>query len=391
MGDIGGSQKERQGKVKAQLTAGPSPLSGRFCFLFLFFFKFQFQTKPFITKRRFAKFLRHTSATSSAWKLSRALFPQSLTPYSKSKTSLRMASSSAKIAPTTVQFDLLRADKYFDSGGTRVAYLDINPSADPKGAVILVHGTGGSIASWSDANGRTPKNTFPNGLAHVLVDAHFRVVLIDLRAHGRSAKPYRTASYGIKLVEDVINLADHLGMKQFHLGGISVGSEISIKAATLHHDRVLSVAALESGWTPVGESGYPLIARILCCCMTCCPCVFPCICRANSNMWQDPVAIACMAQRQNTILSIPQEEMAQLPMPVLSVTGELDPEKRHHERMSGVVANWRMVVIPGKGHGVSGMEPLFRKTVLEFIVGVNDTTSGASASVRPPSEVDMTR
>jgi len=81
--------------------------------------------------------------------------------------------------------------------------------------VILVHGL------FSDAR----MNWIKFGHAEQLVAAGFRVIMPDLRAHGASAKPHDPACYppGI-LGRDLVELVAHLGLRDYDLGGFSLGS-----------------------------------------------------------------------------------------------------------------------------------------------------------------------
>jgi 3-oxoadipate enol-lactonase len=54
---------------------------------------------------------------------------------------------------------------------------------------------------------------------------HFRVINFDMRGHGASAAP--SGSYTLEqLADDVVGVADHLGIKTFHYLGLSIGGMI---------------------------------------------------------------------------------------------------------------------------------------------------------------------
>lgn len=100
---------------------------------------------------------------------------------------------------------------------------------------VLVHGIGpDSLASWYLS------------LAHPLADAGFRVIMYDLRGHGRTERPptgYRMDD----LVEDLAALLDRLGADTpVHLLGNSLGGSIAFGYAARHPDRVASLVAVES-------------------------------------------------------------------------------------------------------------------------------------------------
>ena len=65
----------------------------------------------------------------------------------------------------------------------------------------------------------------------------FRVVLYDLRGHGRSpvpGGPYDIAALG----DDVLGLMDRLGIARAHLCGLSLGGLVSMRVATAAPERV---------------------------------------------------------------------------------------------------------------------------------------------------------
>lgn len=116
-------------------------------------------------------------------------------------------------------------DRFFDSGGVRIRYVDHGAGAP----VVLVHGFTASIErSWIDT-----------GLLPDLA-RDYRVIAFDLRGHGKSDKPHDPKAYE-DLAADVIRLMDHLELQQAHLVGYSLGGIILAKLLTIHPQRFLSV------------------------------------------------------------------------------------------------------------------------------------------------------
>lgn len=96
--------------------------------------------------------------------------------------------------------------------------------------VVFVHGAGGSSSIWYKQ-----LRAFK---------AHFNVLLLDLRGHGKSAhrsekelNPYTFHD----VAEDVIHVLDHLKIKQAHFIGISLGSMLIRIIGEKHMDRVKSM------------------------------------------------------------------------------------------------------------------------------------------------------
>jgi len=88
-------------------------------------------------------------------------------------------------------------------------------------AVILLHGL------FSDAE----MNWIKFGHADRIAAEGFRVIMPDLRAHGRSAKPHGQELYpsGI-LARDLRELIAHLDLADFDLGGFSLGARTTVEA-----------------------------------------------------------------------------------------------------------------------------------------------------------------
>lgn len=95
------------------------------------------------------------------------------------------------------------------------------------------------------------------GIAEAMADRGHRVVLLDLLGHGRSDSPTHASEYRIdSYAEQVIALLDHLGVERAALGGLSLGANVSLVAATEHPDRI-SGLILEM---PVMEWAVPAAA-----------------------------------------------------------------------------------------------------------------------------------
>jgi len=85
---------------------------------------------------------------------------------------------------------------------------------------------------------------------------HFRVVRPDMRGHGASSASTGTALSLQRLVDDVIELADHLGCESFHLAGASAGGIIALQTALDHPERVATLGCYA---TPPGLAAHTRI------------------------------------------------------------------------------------------------------------------------------------
>ena len=93
-------------------------------------------------------------------------------------------------------------------------------------AVLLLHSLGTTLHIWEPQ-------------AAVLAK-RFRVVRMDMRGHGLTEAPAGPYSMEM-LVRDALALLDALGIRQAHVGGVSIGGRIALGMAALAPDRVLSL------------------------------------------------------------------------------------------------------------------------------------------------------
>jgi 3-oxoadipate enol-lactonase len=105
-------------------------------------------------------------------------------------------------------------------------YTDPWKAAD---TLILIHAAMGS------------SKRFYAWVPHLARDV--RVVRIDLRGHGESGNPAAGQLTQQRLVQDVVELADHVGATRFHVAGSSAGAIVAEKVAIDYPERVLSLAA----------------------------------------------------------------------------------------------------------------------------------------------------
>jgi pimeloyl-ACP methyl ester carboxylesterase len=120
--------------------------------------------------------------------------------------------------------------KFKASDGLEIAYV-LDDYTDPWRAVdtvILVHAAMGS------------STRFYAWVPHLAGD--FRVVRIDMRGHGATQAPGPDQLSPQRLVQDVAELADHIGAEHFHVGGSSAGAVVAEKVAIDYPQRGSSTA-----------------------------------------------------------------------------------------------------------------------------------------------------
>jgi pimeloyl-ACP methyl ester carboxylesterase len=130
-------------------------------------------------------------------------------------------------------------DQFFDSAGVRLRYVEQGQGP----AIVLMHGYTGTL----------DRHFIANGVFASLAKDH-RAIAFDLRGHGQSGKPHDPAQYGEAMAADVVRLLDHLKLQRAHVIGYSLGAFIAGRLATLHPERVTSVAYVASLPLREGES-----------------------------------------------------------------------------------------------------------------------------------------
>jgi pimeloyl-ACP methyl ester carboxylesterase len=116
-------------------------------------------------------------------------------------------------------------DKYFDSDGVRIRYVE-RGSGEP---IVLLHGLSGDVE----------RNWINTGVLPAL-SKNFRVIAVDFRGHGKSDKPHDPKAYGMEVRLDVVRLLDHLKIPRAHILGYSYGGQIVSKLLTTHPERFIT-------------------------------------------------------------------------------------------------------------------------------------------------------
>lgn len=115
--------------------------------------------------------------------------------------------------PFPVEFQKLKS-------GPRIAYIDQGQGSE---TIILIHGLGSYAPAW--------KNNIP------ALAKEMRVIALDLPGYGKSSKGPWAGSMDF-FATALIEFADSLGLKKFHLAGHSMGGQISMVTALKFPSRV---------------------------------------------------------------------------------------------------------------------------------------------------------
>ena len=131
------------------------------------------------------------------------------------------------VAPGAAAAQAPLIDRFFDSNGARIRYVEQGRGP----AIVLLHGYTGTADRHFIAN-----EVFAN------VAKDHRAIAIDLRGHGKSGKPSTASAYGREMALDVVRLLDHLQIERAHVVGYSLGAMIAGRLASLHPERLISIA-----------------------------------------------------------------------------------------------------------------------------------------------------
>ena len=107
-------------------------------------------------------------------------------------------------------------------------------------AIIFLHFSGVNLMMWQR-------------IIHYFQD-HYRLILVDLRGHGKSDKP-ETGYHIDEMARDVIGIMQHLKLERAHIVGSSLGAEVGLSIAANYPEKVLSLiceGALSSEYGPYG-------------------------------------------------------------------------------------------------------------------------------------------
>lgn len=111
-------------------------------------------------------------------------------------------------------------DRFTASDGVALAWHETGEGR----AVLLLHGL------FSDAD----TNWIRFGHAAEIARRGLRVIMPDLRGHGTSARPHDPAAYPPDiLATDALALIAHLGLKDYDLGGYSLGGRTAVRMVVL--------------------------------------------------------------------------------------------------------------------------------------------------------------
>ena len=243
----------------------------------------------------------------------------------------------------------------FQHDDVEIAYLD-EGEGDP---IMLVHG----FASTKNVNW-----VYPTWVSELRKNG-CRVIALDNRGHGDSAKLYDPAQYSIPIMaSDIVALMDHLDIDRADMMGYSLGGRMTAWLALNAPERLRSailggigIAMIEGGGP--GES----VAQAL---------EAPSLedvtdpsgrtFRAFADQTRsDRLALAACLRGSRGLMT--KEEAAAISVPVLIAVGTTDEVAGSAEALGEVIPGAEVLEIPGRDHMRAVGDKVYKSGVLDFL------------------------
>jgi pimeloyl-ACP methyl ester carboxylesterase len=226
----------------------------------------------------------------------------------------------------------------FDSDGVRLHYELHGPEAGPP--VVLVHGFASDYRlNWVGTRWQ-----------ETMVGAGYRVIGLDCRGHGLSAKPHDSSAYTMDVMAaDVINLLDELRIPSTRYLGYSMGGRIGLQAVVDFPDRVRSAVLGGIGMSGAIEEAQQ-IARALRGGEAEGPSALSFQRFASAREINDLEALATCMEGMARSAAVDPKRLAAVTTPILVVVGDRDEVARDAAQLAESIPSARLVTIPGRDH-----------------------------------------
>jgi pimeloyl-ACP methyl ester carboxylesterase len=247
----------------------------------------------------------------------------------------------------------------FRHGEVEIAYLDQGQNPSHPTPIVLVHGFGSNAqVNW----------VHPGWVAE-LTRSGRRVIALDNRGHGQSAKLYDAAAYHTTtMAEDAIALIDHLDIERADFMGYSMGARICAFIALKHPDRVRKLILGGLGARLVEGVGLPesiadaLLAPSLDDVTDQTGRMFRSF--AEQTKSDRKALAACIRGSRQTLT---REEVASIKAPTLIAVGTKDNVAGSPHELAAMMRNARGLDIPNRDHMLSVGDKVFKAAVLQFL------------------------
>ena len=243
----------------------------------------------------------------------------------------------------------------FHNGAVEIAYLD-EGEGDP---IFLVHG----FASTKNVNW-----VYPTWVSDLRKNGR-RVIALDNRGHGESAKLYDAADYSIPMMaSDVVALMDHLDIPRADIMGYSLGARMTAWLGLTKPERLRSailggigMAMIDGGGpgenvataleAPSLEEVSDPVGRTF---------------RAFADQTRsDRRALAACLRGSRGLMS--REQVAGIDVPVLIAVGTGDEVAGSAHGLGELIPGAQVLDIPGRDHMRAVGDKVYKTGVLDFL------------------------
>ena len=244
----------------------------------------------------------------------------------------------------------------FHNGAVEIAYLD-EGEGDP---IILVHG----FASSKNVNW-----VYPTWVSELRKNGR-RVIALDNRGHGESAKLYDPAQYSIPVMAgDVLALMDHLAIPQADIMGYSMGGRTTAWLGLNEPQRLRSailggigIGGLIEGTGPGENVALALEAPALDDVTDPVGRTF----RAFADQTRsDRKALAACLRGTRDLMT--KDEAARIDVPVLIAVGSTDDVAGSASALGAIIPGSEVLDIPNRDHMRAVGDKVYKNGVLEFL------------------------
>ncbi len=249
---------------------------------------------------------------------------------------------------------------FFDSDSVSLHYLD--QGAGPS--VVLIHSMASNIQhSWVDT-----------GWMEQLRPS-YRVVAVDCRGHGLSAKSDDPDFYTAdKMADDVVRLLDHVGIGRVLVAGYSMGACVALNMAVRYGGRVraMVIGGVSSrAYTEPPREDLERLVEILRAddarSFTDKAALFMrSFCLKNGN---DPKALAAFSLHRRP--DVEQSQLASIRAPVLIMAGTKDAVVQGVDDLAASIPGARVITLEGRTHLDALADPIFKRAAGEFFAAAS--------------------
>lgn len=243
----------------------------------------------------------------------------------------------------------------FHNGSVEIAYLD-EGEGDP---IVLVHG----FASTKNVNWVYP------GWVSALVKAGRRVIALDNRGHGESAKLYNPEVYHIgTMAGDVRALMDHLEIARADMMGYSMGGRITAYLGQRDPQRLRSaiLGGIGMGLIEGGGPGENVAVALEADSLDDVADPVGRTFRAFADQTRsDRRALAACLRGSRRLMT--RAEAAAIAVPTLIAVGTADEIAGSAQRLAEVIPGSEVLDIPNRDHMRAVGDRVYKEGVLDFL------------------------